>query len=347
LTGASKYWIGGANSAGQGTNIGFDATTGARILGVDSITNQQQIALDMAAHLAALGITDINQLGVGDIKGEIPVNVRAQYDEDGNLTGYSKYDPETEQFTTLSAAEASKIKKLVDNEGNITYAVDGVIGQGIINKATGEAVTNENGGAFGSTYTGDKGTSYRLQIDPATGLPIFFSTVLETNDFKKLLTQLGPIGQIGIAIATSGMSIPAQIGTQFAIQVLSGNDIGDAIKSAFASYLGGEILTVSGIADITKQLMSIDSTGMLAKAFQGSVVGATKGFVTGQDVLDSAKTGFIQGGTGGAVDAVMANFSTQLSGLSKSQQTALKTFISGTLSGKPLDQTLIDSIISW
>jgi len=127
--------------------------------------------------------------------------------------------------------------------------------------------------------------------------------------------------------------------------VLRGQDIEKAIKSALATYLGSEVLTMSGVADITKQLNAIDPSGMLAKSFQGSVVGATKGFVTGADVFDSAKIGFIQGGTSGAADAILAQFGDTFSGLSKSQQTAIKSLITGSISGKPFDQNLMDSII--
>jgi hypothetical protein len=71
-------------------------------------------------------------------------------------------------------------------------------------------------------------------------------------------------------------------------------------------------------------------------------VGAGTGVITGQDLLSSAAAGAASGGYSGAADAIMGNF--DLTGLTASQRSALKNTVTGVISGKPLDQTLMNSI---
>ena len=77
--GTGKSWVGDALKAGDNANIGFDAATGKKILGTDTITNKQQVALDMAANLNNAGIKSLTEIGMGDIKGD--VSAKADIDE--------------------------------------------------------------------------------------------------------------------------------------------------------------------------------------------------------------------------------------------------------------------------
>jgi hypothetical protein len=94
--------------------------------------------------------------------------------------------------------------------------------------------------------------------------------------------------------------------------------------------------------DANKYLTGIDATGSLSKVFTGAAVGATTGLLSGQDLLTAAFNGAKSGGTGAVTDVIMNNM--DLSGLTKNQIAALKTTITGTISGKPLDQTLMNAV---
>jgi hypothetical protein len=182
----------------------------------------------MAATLAAANVTSLDQIGVGNIMGD--VNVKTDVDVNGDPTGtYSKLDTKTGQWVP---ADAKDIRTVTTGDGENqqqTIVSTGVTGQGLVNKTNGKAI-GDGSGKIGYTASGDGGTEYKLKIDPTTGLPIFYTVGVSSNDLANLMTDLGPIGQIGLAIATGGLSIPVQIIANMAVQVLSGKDMDDVIE---------------------------------------------------------------------------------------------------------------------
>jgi hypothetical protein len=238
----------------------------------------QANAADMASILAGIGITDIRQFGEVPVyaaaqeigKTYNGQTVRTQYNEDGTSKNYiyrgtGQYDengseisevvdvPKDAKLETIygipadggeygSYLEPVDSSKLIAKDGKLVFDT----GQKTFgNKVTGQAVPNtyserQTGNAFGGTFDGSGNTGYRVQF-AADGTPIFYTTKASSNDLANLLSDLGPIGQIGIALATGGLSIPQQIAAQFAIKMLSGADLESAIKGAAASFVGSQI----------------------------------------------------------------------------------------------------------
>jgi len=335
---------------------------------------------EMANILASVGITDIKQLGKvptykpADIGGYVVNGNVATKNRNGDWTyetptgktlidGEGQPYPETRTITVpakdanpqpiygefFTGDDISPSSFTPYTNEQLTFKDGKALiksGETFGNKETGQAVPNtyserQTGNAFGGTFAGSGNTGYRVQF-AADGTPIFYTTKASSNDLANFLADLGPIGQIGIAIATGGLSIPQQIAAQFAIKMLSGSDLQSAIKSAAASFVGSQIPGLDAMKDATAYLNGIDPTGILAKSFTGAAVGAGTGVITGQDLLSSAAAGAASGGYSGAADAIMGNF--DLTGLTASQRSALKNTVTGVISGKPLDQTLMNSI---
>jgi len=145
-------------------------------------------------------------------------------------------------------------------------------------------------------------------------------------------------------VATGGLSIPEQLAAKFAISVLSGQDIGKAITSAVTSYATSFIPGMDFMQDGASYLNSIDSTGILSKAFTGAAVSGTKALLSGQDLGDAILSGAATGGASGAATTLLSNIE-GFDSLSKSQQTTIKNLVAGTLTGKPLTDTLLSAVI--
>ena len=269
----------------------------------------EKTAYDMGVMLAGQGITDINQLG----------------QETKVIPGYSV---ETEQGT-------------VDvPEQTVTQ---------FINKATGQPINayydKAQGNTWGGTFAGEGSTAYKVQFD-ASGKPIFYSQYGgSSNDLANLMTDLGPLGQIGLAVATGGLSLPEQLAANFAVQVLSGKDIGDAIKNTAISYAGAQIPGLDAVKEGSAYLNTIDSTGTLAKAFQNAAVSGGKALLSGQDLGNAIVQGAVTGGTSGAVNTLMSNVE-GFNDLTPAQKSMVTNAVTGVISGKPLDQIVINSAIS-
>jgi len=265
-------------------------------------------AYDMAVMLAGQGLTDINQLG--KVTKEVPT-----YDEDGNQIGTQKVD----QF----------VNKLTGQPINAYYDKAGQIGSDI----------------WGGTFAGSGSTAYGAKFD-AQGNPIFYSQYGgSSNDLANLMADLGPLGQIGLAIATGGLSLPEQLAANFAVQVLSGKDIGDAIKNAAVSYAGAQIPGLDAVKEGSAYLNTIDSTGMLSKAFQNAAVSGTKALLTGQDLGNAIIQGATTGGVNGAVSTLMDNVD-GFKDLTSAQQKMVTNAVTGIVSGRPLDQVVINAAIA-
>ena len=87
------------------------------------------------------------------------------------------------------------------------------------------------------------------------------------------MKDLGPIGQIAIAAATGGLSLPAQLAANAGIQLLAGGNLKDIAKGTALSYLGGQagnlISGSSGITDLLGKAGS-DIAARTAQQFVGS-----------------------------------------------------------------------------
>jgi hypothetical protein len=345
--GVDKSWKGDALKAGENANIGFDAATGKKILGTDTITNKQQVALDMAANLNNAGVKNLTEIGMGDIKGD--VSAKADVDENGNPTGtYSKLDTKTGQWVP---ADANDIRTVTTGDGENqqqTIVSTGVTGTGLINKTNGKAI-GDGSGTIGSTYTGKGATDYKLKIDEATGLPIFYTAGRSTNDVANLMEDLGPIGQIGLAIATGGLSIPQQIAANMAVQLLSGKELKDVVKGAATSYLTSQIpgsdLMKDGASFIKDLGLSPEITSTLTKGLQNAASSTVGAVISGQDAGDAFLKGFTTGGINGAVNS-LANNIEGFSDLTPSQKNMVTNVVTGIVSNKPLDQVVINTAIN-
>ena len=313
-------------------------------------------ATDMANILTSIGITDIKDFG--KITKTVDAAVQPVYAQGDLVT-----DSEGQQYYS------QKIVGYVDQNGNpvdpnlvksemvyggesgsdsIAYIAPVGKQEVFGNKKTGQEVPvtygeRQQGDAFGGTFDGDGNTGYRVKFAP-DGTPIFYTTQASSNDLQILMDDLGPLGQIALAFATGGLSIPEQIAAKFAISALSGQDIGDAIKSAATSYVGSLVPGLDIIQDGASYLNNLDSTGILSKAFTGAAVGGTKAVLSGQDLGDAVLAGAASGGASGATTALLGNIE-GFDDLSKTQQTTIRNLVTGTLSGKPITTTLLNSVI--
>lgn len=265
-------------------------------------------AADMANILAKAGITDIKQLGV---KQEV---IPAMYFESGETP---------EQIV------------------NKYY-----------NKETGQELENtygerQTGNFFGGTFTGKGNTGYGVQFKP-DGTPVFYTQGASSNDLADIMKMAGPAGQLGLAIATGGLTIPQQIAAKFAMNVLSGQDVGDAIKGAAASYAISNLPGMDVMKESSKLLNNLDDTGVLSSAFKNSVMSGAGALLTGKDVGQAMLAGAATGGVNGALNALMDTdeFKGLTNGLSAAQRKLVINAATGAMSGKPLDQIIINSAMS-
>jgi len=273
-------------------------------------------ARDMAKIMAGIGITDIKQFG--PITREVEAYVGT--DDVGNPI----YETQTEK----------------------TFG----------NKETGQAVPltyseRQKGDFFGGTFAGEGNTGYGVRFD-AQGNPIFYTQGATSNDLAILMQDMGPVFQIGLALATGGLSVPQQIAARMAVNVLSGQDVGDAIKGAAISMA---VVNIPGM-DFMKEggnfIKGLDLgdtvTKTLTNSFQNAVTSGATAALTGQDVSDAMVTGAISGGVNGAVGALLnsADMKDLTKDLSATQKQLVSNAVSGVISGKPIDQILINTAIA-
>jgi hypothetical protein len=327
-------------------------------------------ARDMARIMASIGITDIKQFG------QVPkyeqATIRdgyngqvAQQDEDGNYFVLSAPDEEgVRSRVNVDPSQIGKAYGYQDPDGNfVTVDPSQVVvkngaalvetGKVFGNKLTGQEVPltyseRQTGNAFGGTFAGKDNTGYRVQFGP-DGTPYFYTTKSSSNDLANLMQDLGPLGQIGLAIATGGLSIPEQIAANMAFQVLSGKDIGDAIKSAAVSMAMSQIpgtdFMKDGVKYIEKMGLGETLTNTLTNSLQNAAVSGVKAIITGQDIGAAVLNGAAMGGVNGAVNSLL-NSVDGYKDLSAGQKKMVSNSVTGILSGKPLEQTLINSAIA-
>ena len=270
-------------------------------------------ARDMAKIMAGIGITDIKQFG--------PVTREVESYMGTDDSGNPIYQTQTEK----------------------TFG----------NKLTGQAVPNtyserQKGDFFGGTFEGKGNTGYGVKFDDQ-GNPLFYTQGASSNDLANLMQDLGPIAQIGLAIATGGLSIPQQIAANMALQVLSGQDMGDAIKNAAVSLAVAQIPGTDFMKEANKYIGGLDLpagvTNTLNSSFQNAAMSGARALLTGQDVSDAMLRGAAAGGTSGAVSALMQQIP-DFDKLTPTQQRMASNAVVGVISGKPLDQIAINAAIA-
>ena len=285
--------------------------------GGEGYGSAQQNAYDMAVLLAGQGITDINQFGVRDVT--VPEGYRTTGQMGGSDTGAGgEFVPEHTATEYYNKATGQKLESFYD-------------------KATGPI--------WGGTFAGEGSTAYGVQFAP-DGTPFFYSQYGgSSNDFANLMTELGPIAQIGLAVATGGMTLPYALATNFAVQVLSGANPEDALKGAALSYGLSQVPGLDVIKEGTGYLNSIDPSGVLARSLTQAGTSALSAAVSGENIGDAMIAGAASGGVSGAVNALTSNID-GFSTLTPDQQKVVNNSIVGVISGKPLDQVAINAAIS-
>jgi len=263
--------------------------------------------LDMARNLAASGVTDINQVAKKTVT-----------------------DPGF--FTSTEEGDAWTPEQTRDV---------------IVNKATGEPLISNyaertGGNMWSGTFAGKGNTGYGVQFD-SQGNPLFYTQGASSSDLAAFLQDLGPIAQIGLAIATAGMSLPATLATNFAFQVASGVPVNDALKGAVTGLIANQVLNMDMLKDATKAINQIDSTGTLAKTFQGATVGAIQATVRGTDVLEGALAGG-KNGLASGVATTGLNSIDDFKALSPAEQQIFANITGGVLSGKTGEQIALNAI---
>jgi hypothetical protein len=321
----------------------------------------QKNAEDMAKIIAETGATNINQFG--KITKTVDAAVQPIF-ESGDIVGYDENGPiYTQKIVGYVDQDGKPVDpKLVKTEtvyggesgSDQTVYIAPVGKQEVFgNKLTGQEVAStygerQTGNAFGGTFDGKGNTGYRVQFG-ADGTPIFYTTQATSNDLAILMQDLGPIGQIGLALATGGLSIPQQIAAQLAVNVLSGKDIGDAVKSAAISFAGAQIPGMDFMKDgasFIKDLgLSADLTKTLTNSFQNAAVSAGTALLSGQDVGEAMTKGFVTGGVNGAVNSLLGNIE-EFKDLTANQKKLVTNAVTGVISGKPLDQIAINTAIA-
>lgn len=273
-------------------------------------------ARDMAKILAGIGITDIKQFG--PITREVDAYIGS--DDSGNPI----YEKQTER----------------------TFG----------NKETGQVVPNtyserQKGNFFGGTFEGKGNTGYGVSF-AADGTPIFYTQGASSNDLANLMQDMGPLFQIGLALATGGLSIPQQIAANMAVQVLSGQDMNTAIKNAAVSMAVANIPGTDFMKDGVKYIkeMGLDPTitNTLTNSFQNATLSGARALLTGADVSDAMLAGATAGGVNSAIDIMMSSgdMAELTKGMSATQKRLVRDAAVGVISGKPVDQVLINAAIA-
>ena len=356
-------------TAVKDTGSAATATLTSQILG-QNLTNKwkgegfgsaESNAADMASILAGVNITDLSQFGLVDQIGDLAVIPQLQttivgYDQDGNQIVDQKIIGYTDQNGNPIDPSLVKTEYVGGSEndgGRTAYTTKGVVGKTYGNTTTGEAIernfdsSQKGSNIFGGTFQGKGNTAYR--VDMSTGKPVFYTTKGSSNDLANIMQDLGPLGQVAIAVATGGLSIPQQIAANMAIQVLSGQDIGDAIKNAAISYVGAQIPGLDALKEGTNFIkdlgLSAGVTDILTNSFQNAAVSSGKALLSGKDIGDAMLTGAVSGGTSGAVNVLLGNIE-GFSDLTNAQKKMVTNAVTGVVSGQPLDQIVINTAIA-
>lgn len=312
-------------------------------------------AADMARIMASIGITDIKQFG------EVPkleqATIRegyngqvAQQDDSGY---YVMSPPDADGNRSRINVDPSQLTKAYgyqDADGNfVTVDPSKVVeknGMALVetgktygNKLTGQEVPmtyseRQTGNAWGGTFAGKDNTGYRVQFGP-DGTPYFYTTKSSSNDLANIMADMGPLGQIALAAATGGLSLPAQLAANAAVQLLAGGNLKDVAKGTALSYLGGQAGNlISGSQGITDFLgkTGTDIAARTAQQFVGS---------GGQADLGKALLGSAVGtGVNSAIDQVPG-----MENLSPADKNMASSILAAAATGVPIDQAIQNAVV--
>jgi hypothetical protein len=312
-------------------------------------------AADMARIMASIGITDIKQFG------EVPkleqATIRegykgqvAQQDEGGY---YVVSPPDADGNTSRINVDPSQLTKAYgyqDADGNFkTVDPSKVVeknGMALVetgktygNKLTGQEVPmtyseRQTGNAWGGTFAGKDNTGYRVQFG-ADGTPYFYTTKSSSNDLANIMADMGPVGQIALAAATGGLSLPAQLAANAAFQLLAGGNLKDVAKGTALSYLGGQAGNlISGSQGIT-DLLGKTGTDIAAKTAQ-QFVGSGGQADLGKALLGSA----VGTGVNSAIDQVPG-----MENLSPADKNMASSILAAAATGVPIDQAIQNAVV--
>ena len=324
-------------------------------------------AADMARILAGIGITDIKQFGKvptyeqataqksyngqvaqQDEEGNYFISVNSGFDQDGSpISSRQNVDPKDLQtiygsYQNISSNpdEGSAFVPADQSELKMKNGVPFIkTGENFGNKLTGQAVPNtytsrQTGNFFGGTYEGKGNTGYGVQFD-AQGNPIFYTQGASSNDLANLMKDLGPIGQIAIAVATGGLSLPAQLAANAGIQLLAGGNLKDIVKGTALSYLGAQagnlISGSSGITDLLGKTGS-DIASRTAQQFVGSGGKA--------DLKDALLGNALSSGVGSVIGQVPG-----LDNLSPADRNLTSNLIASVATGTPINQAIQNALV--
>lgn len=346
---------GGAFST-NGEQIGFDYDE-ARKLFKAAPTAAQQVVLDMAANLAANGVTDISELAMADETyrdnpyknmewdpggdQEMTRKVLARKGADGTTTNLYKTLGFADTYTdpaerkrqqavaqeSFQAAQAAHLNSDYQLDPNL-YGVTSV-GPGYSDPAN-----------FGRTYRGKGGTQYGMGFD-AEGKPKFYTTFEETSD-------AGAIGGL-LTIASMGLLGPLAQGIQGAMPSLGtvgskalASGLTNGVTSATTGgkfgkgFLGGAVGGAVSALNPAGYLGITDKVG--GSAFNGAVGGALRAGVTGGDI----GRGLLAGGASGAVSGFnpAGRMGVEDDMLRRSINSGLAGLAGGAFTGNPLQGLL-------
>lgn len=166
------------------------------------------------------------------------------------------------------------------------------------------------------------------------------------SDIRGAIKDLGPIGQIALAAATSGMSLEAQIASNFAYNVAGGVPIEKALANAVAAYGGAQAVNSDVMKGITKELNAIDKTGTLASAARSATQGAITAGVTGNaNILTGALAGATSGAVGQGVNYELSKMGLEGNAL-KSATAASTAYLRAKMMGMSDEAALNAAIVS-
>ena len=178
-------------------------------------------------------------------------------------------------------------------------------------------------------------TNYQLSLPAENkGTGGFFGGIIDLG--IDILNS--PIGQIGLAIITSGASLPEQLAMGAAVTIARGGSVEDVIKNAVGTLVGAEVRDfvtgLEGITDPTVKTALANSLSMAGKA-------AATGGDIGQALIAGAVGGSIAAETQSATDsnaiARAAGEYAKALAAGQTQQQALTGALSGFISQQDKD----------
>jgi hypothetical protein len=286
-------------------------------------------AEDMAKIMAGIGITDIKQFGKFTKTG---INETVSSDGKGGFVDQRGNPVDPKLVSSQMAGESEG--------GYYTEYVAPVGSQEVFgNKVTKQEVPNtyserQQGNFFGGTFAGKGNTGYGVQFDDQ-GNPYFYTQGASSNSLANLLKDLGPIGQIAIAAATGGLSLPAQLAANAGIQLLAGGNLKDIAKGTALSYLGGQagnlISGSSGITDLLGKAGS-DIAARTAQQFVGSGGKA--------DLQQMLLGNAVSSGINSTIGEIPG-----LDSLSPVDRNMTSNLISAIATGTPIDQAIQNALV--